>query len=213
MTIYRIPDHLSCIIFDIDSTLYTNEAYAREQTGIQIRRFADIKGISYSEAEKMIAAFRENFRKEHGTSLSLGNTLTHFGIPIEESIRWRNELLEPAEFLAPDVCLRETLSELSAKYTLGAVTNNPLVPAKKTLAALGVADLFPVIIALDTTGYSKPHPEPLRRAAKAAGVPLSKCLSVGDRFDIDIALPLELGMGGILVSGVEDVYKLPDMLS
>jgi phosphoglycolate phosphatase/putative hydrolase of the HAD superfamily len=35
---------------------------------------------------------------------------------------------------------------------------------------------------------------------------------VGDRYDIDIALPLELGMGGILVDGVEDVYRLPALI-
>jgi phosphoglycolate phosphatase/putative hydrolase of the HAD superfamily len=35
---------------------------------------------------------------------------------------------------------------------------------------------------------------------------------VGDRYDIDIDLPLKLGMGGILVDGVKDVYKLPGIL-
>jgi phosphoglycolate phosphatase/putative hydrolase of the HAD superfamily len=34
---------------------------------------------------------------------------------------------------------------------------------------------------------------------------------VGDRYDIDITLPLELGMGGVLVDGVEDVYRLPEI--
>jgi len=48
-------------------------------------------------------------------------------------------------------------------------------------------------------------------AARLCGVSQEKCVSVGDRFDIDIALPLELGMGGILVDGVEDVYKLPGL--
>ena len=49
-------------------------------------------------------------------------------------------------------------------------------------------------------------------AAEAAGAEPERCLSVGDRYDIDIALPLELGMGGILVDGVEDVYGIPDLL-
>ena len=44
------------------------------------------------------------------------------------------------------------------------------------------------------------------------GVPFSACLSVGDRYDIDLALPLELGMGAVLVQGVEDVYRLPELL-
>jgi phosphoglycolate phosphatase/putative hydrolase of the HAD superfamily len=36
---------------------------------------------------------------------------------------------------------------------------------------------------------------------------------VGDRYDIDIALPLQLGMGGVLVDGVSDVYGLPPVLT
>jgi phosphoglycolate phosphatase/putative hydrolase of the HAD superfamily len=36
---------------------------------------------------------------------------------------------------------------------------------------------------------------------------------VGDRYDIDIAIPLELGMGGILVDGVEDTCHLPSLFS
>ena len=32
--------------------------------------------------------------------------------------------------------------------------------------------------------------------------------NVGDRYDMDIKLPLEMGMGGILVNGVEEVYQI-----
>jgi phosphoglycolate phosphatase/putative hydrolase of the HAD superfamily len=39
------------------------------------------------------------------------------------------------------------------------------------------------------------------------GVPPESCVSIGDRYDIDIATPLEMGMGGVLVTGVEDVYR------
>ncbi|GHV96069.1 hypothetical protein AGMMS50293_23890 [Spirochaetia bacterium] len=39
------------------------------------------------------------------------------------------------------------------------------------------------------------------------------CLSVGDRYDMDLARPRELGMGGILVDGVADVYGLPALLT
>jgi phosphoglycolate phosphatase/putative hydrolase of the HAD superfamily len=43
------------------------------------------------------------------------------------------------------------------------------------------------------------------------GVDAKNCVSVGDRYDIDLALPLELGMGGILVDGVSDVCRLPQV--
>ena len=42
---------------------------------------------------------------------------------------------------------------------------------------------------------------------------MNECISIGDRYDIDLALPLEMGMGGILVSGAEEVYQLPSILS
>ena len=45
-------------------------------------------------------------------------------------------------------------------------------------------------------------------AVKLLGVKCEECLAIGDRYDMDVALPLELGMGGILVCGVSEVYQL-----
>jgi phosphoglycolate phosphatase/putative hydrolase of the HAD superfamily len=53
----------------------------------------------------------------------------------------------------------------------------------------------------------------LYKAAELCRLLPRQCVSVGDRYDIDIALPLKLGMGAILVNGVEDVYKLPDVFA
>ena len=212
MKIHKIPTKLSCIIFDIDSTLYTNEEYAREQVDIQIRHFAGLRGMNFGDAKAMIESFRAEYAAAHGKKLSLGNTLVNFGIPISESVRWRETLIEPAHYLSADITLQKTLAKLSANFALVAVTNNPVIPARKTLDVIGVSAYFPDLIGLDTTGVSKPHEKPFLAASRAAGVPNERCLSVGDRFDIDIALPLEMGMGGILVDGVEDVYKLPEIL-
>lgn len=212
MKIHRIPEKTSCVIFDIDSTLYTNEAYALEQVDVQLRHFASLRGMSADEARKAIGDWRDEYARTHGRKVSLGNALVHFGVPISESIRWREELIEPARFLAKDARLRETLDSLARHFTLVAVTNNPILPARKTLDALGVRDAFRDLIGLDTTGVSKPHEKPFLAARDIARCPIAECLSVGDRYDIDIALPLELGMGGILVDGVEDVYLLPDLL-
>lgn len=212
MKIYRIPEKISCVIFDIDSTLYTNAEYARDQVDVQLARFASLRGMTPCDASAMVADFRREHEIAHGKKLSLGNALVHFGIPISESIRWREELLEPGEYLIPDVALQDALIELAARYGLVAVTNNPVIPARKTLDALGVSAFFERLVGLDTTGVSKPHEKPFLEAARLAGASVAECLSVGDRYDIDIALPLEMGMGGILVDGVEDVYALPDAL-
>lgn len=209
MKIYKIPQNLKAIIFDIDSTLYTNDAYAFEQVDCQVREFAKLRGITSSEARKMVADYRRKFAEEHGGSkVSLGNTLLAFGIPIDQSVEWRCRLLEPSDFLSTDKKLRDEMKILSGHFKLICVTNNPVLPARKTLQAIGVSDFFPEIVGLDTCFKSKPAVEPFMTALKLLDVNTDECLSVGDRYDLDIALPLEIGMGGILVNGVEEVYQL-----
>lgn len=209
MKTYKIPERLKTIIFDIDSTLYTCPSYAFEQVDCQVRHFAELRGISHEEGRKLVADFRKKWADEHeGQKISLGNLLTYFEIPIETSIQWRKELLEPADFLSKNEKLIEVLSELKNKYNLICVTNNPVLPARKTLEAIGISQFFPEIIGLDTCHVSKPHEKPFLLAAEKTNAEPEECLSIGDRYDIDLALPLKLGMGGILVSGVEDLYTL-----
>lgn len=212
MKIYKIPASLKAFIFDIDSTLYTNQAYAFEQVDCQVRQFAKDRGISADEARRMVADYRKKFAAEHqGSKVSLGNTLLAFGVPIEQSVQWRRELLEPADFLSRDDKLIKTLQLLKSKYELICVTNNPILPARKTLEVLGVSVFFPEIVGLDTCFKSKPALEPFQTAVKRLknGIKAENCLAVGDRYDMDIALPLKMGMGGILVNGVEEVYQIP----
>lgn len=214
MTIYRLPEHLDTIIFDIDGTLYTNPLYVFEQVDAQIRHFAHLMGISEKNARWQIHRYRKAWSERNGgKKISLGNTLLAFGIPIEESIDWRNTLLEPAHYLKKDGNLRSQLEKLGQRYKLVCLTNNPVMAAKKTLAAIGVDDLLPDVIGLDTCKKSKPAKECLDAAVKTSGTEYSRCLSIGDRFDIDLRLPLELGMGGMLVDGVEDLYNLDGLLS
>ncbi len=213
MKIYKIPENLETILFDIDSTLYTNSEYAFEQVDIQIRHFASLRSISNKVARSLITNYRKEWSKKHeGKKISLGNTLTAFNIPIETSIKWRKELLEPKLFLSRDTQLIETLLMLKKKFKLICVTNNPVLPARKTLKAIGIDKIIPQIIGLDTCNLSKPAKEPFLKAVRETQSQIENCLSIGDRYDLDLALPLELGMGAIEVSGVADVYNLPHML-
>ena len=214
MKICRLPEKLKTIVFDIDSTLYTNDAYVSHQNEVQLRRFAKVRGISEKEARTMFDDYRSEWSKAHGgKKISECNTLAALGIPIETSVVWRNELIRPEHFLLHDERLLEVLQTLKNAYELVCVTNNPVGIGRRTLAALGVEDCIAFVIGLDTFGKSKPVPEPCEEAARRTNAAIEECLSVGDRYDIDIALPLEMGMGGILVEGVSDVYELPNVLS
>ncbi len=211
--IFKIPQNLKTIIFDIDSTLYTSPAYAFEQVDVQLRYWAKKLGITAREARNEISEFRKNWSKQHGgKKISLGNTLKNFGVTIQESVEMRRNLLEPGDFLSRDEKLIETIKILKQKYKIICVTNNPVLPARKTLDALGISELIPKIIGLDTSGKSKPALEPFQIALDETGSKAEECLSVGDRYDMDLSLPLEMGMGAILVGGVSDVYMLPEIL-
>ncbi len=213
MKIIRLPSQIKTLIFDIDSTLYTSASYAFEQVDCQVRHFAELKGLTAEQARKMISDYRKQYASEHdGKAVSLGNTLVNFGIPIEESIKWRKELLNPSDFLSKDEKLIKTLSALKEKYSLICVTNNPVLPAYKTLEALGIEKIIPDIVGLDTCCKSKPAREPFEKALEITQSAAENCVSIGDRYDLDLAIPLEMGMGGILVNGVSDVYKFSEIL-
>ena len=213
MKIHKIPQTIQTLIFDIDSTLYTNSAYAYEQVDCQVREFAKLKNMTSDEARKLVFDFRKNFAKENnGKKISLGNLLTNFGIPIEQSVKWRNDLMRPEDFLVRDEKLICELQILSKKYKLICVTNNPVKPARKTLEVIGISDFFEHIVGLDTCYKSKPAIEPFEKALELTNSDVQNCIAIGDRFDLDVQLPLQMGMGGIEVSGVKDLYDLHTLL-
>ena len=213
MKICRLPEKIKTIIFDIDSTLYTNKTYVSHQSEVQLRRFAKVRGISEREALTIFDDYRSEWSKTHGgQKISESNTFAALGIPIETTVAWRNELIEPADFLSRDEKLFAVLQTLKKSWALVCVTNNPIGVGCKTLCALGVEGCIETVIGLDTFGKSKPAKEPFEEAARRTGAKIEECLSIGDRYDIDIALPLEMGMGGILVDGVSDVYELEKVL-
>ena len=215
MKFFNIPQNPKVLIFDIDSTLYTCPEYAHEQIDSKVRHWAALNKMGAETARKMVAAYRRKWAIDHdGQKISLGNLFTAFGVPIETSIEWRKKLFDPKKYLKRDENLILTLEKLSKRFFMICVTNNPVEPARKTLEAIGISDFFPEIVGLDTLKISKPSKKILdfavEKAAKALNqeVKYEDCVSIGDRFDIDIALALELGMGGVLVSGAEEVCEM-----
>ncbi len=212
MKTYNIPKDVKGIIFDIDGTLYTSDEYVFEQVDVQVRHFAKLKSISVETARKMVEEYKSKWAENHnGEKISLAKTMAAFGISVAESIQWRKTLIKPEKFLSRDEKLVKILENLKSKYKIICVTNNPVFTARKTLEAIGVSEFFPEIIGLDSTGLSKPHYLPFSMALEKLGLNAKNCVAVGDRFNIDIELPVKMGMGGILVDGVEDVYSIQNL--
>jgi len=214
MKIFHLPDTIKALVFDMDLTLYSNDEYGRYQIDKLVEKLGQLRGLSFEEMKGEVEEKRKAWVLSHdGKAISLSYILRGYGIGMEEIISWREELLEPRLFIKEDEKLKATLEKLSSGFTLGVVTNNPVLVARKTLAALGVEACFPIVIGLDTCMIAKPHKMPFVKFSESSLCPPETCVSIGDRYDIDLDIPLQMGMGGILVNGVEDVYCLPELFA
>jgi FMN phosphatase YigB (HAD superfamily) len=213
MRIISTGSRASALIFDLDNTLYTNRAYAEFQEKVLIDRLGQKLGIGPEGAAERIRSLRAEREIAGMGKTSLGMLFQALGIDLSTSVRWREECIEPGDWLKRDIQLDAALGILSKKYALGLTTNNPSLVGAKSLDALGVRSRFSVLVGLDDTLRSKPAAEPFKETARRLGIEAARCISIGDRFDVDLAPAIELGMGAVLVDGVEDVYALPEALS
>jgi FMN phosphatase YigB (HAD superfamily) len=211
MKVLAIADETEALVFDLDNTLYTNPEYAAFQEDVLVERLGRELGLGTDGARARIAALRSERAAAGLGKTSLGRLFAALGVDMRASVRWREECYEPAKWLSRDQRLDRALEVLSRRYAIALVTNNPRLIGEKSLAALGVRDRFSVLVGLDDTFAGKPAPEPFSLAAGRLGLGPASCVSIGDRFDVDLAPAMELGMGGILVDGVEDVYRLPEL--
>jgi FMN phosphatase YigB (HAD superfamily) len=213
MKVVAIRGEPAALVFDLDNTLYTNPAYAAYQEDSLMEPLAAALGVSCEAAIAKLAALRAERAAAGLGKTSLGRLFAALGIDMATSVRWREERFEPAAWLKKDARLHRALDCLGKDYVLGLVTNNPRLVGEKSLAALGVRDHFAALVGLDDTLAGKPAPEPFIEIARKLGFEPGDCVSIGDRFDVDLAPAMELGMGAVLVDGVEDVYALPALFA
>ncbi len=213
MEIYNLPETPKSLVFDIDLTLYNSQAYQISQRQLITERLASHLGISFQETDAKLRAIRDDFAQRHeGRQLSTGNAFRCLGIDILTSIKWREELYKPEDHLKPDRELDLVLTQLAEIFHMAAVTNNPTLIGERTLSALGVRQHFSPVLGLDRFGESKPTMTPFYMVSSQHHVSLHEMVSIGDRMAVDIELPVQHGMGGILVGGINDVYRLPHVL-
>lgn len=213
MKVIAVGAEPSALIFDLDNTLYTNPAYAAFQEDALVERLGRELGLGTEAAASRIAALRQERAAAGLGKTSLGKLFAAMGIEIATSVRWREECYEPAQWLKRDARLDRALGLLAKDYKLALMTNNPRLIGEKSLDALGVRPRFSAIVGLDDTLTGKPGAEPFIETARRLGLEPRLCVSIGDRFDVDLAPAMELGMGAVLVDGVEDVYLLPEILA
>lgn len=81
----------------------------------------------------------------------------------------------------------------------GVVSSKKAQTVRLGLRAVGLAGRIDVVAGQDEVANHKPHPEPLRYAARQLGVPAADCVYVGDA-TVDVEAAQAAGMGAVAVT-------------
>jgi HAD superfamily hydrolase (TIGR01509 family) len=122
-----------------------------------------------------------------------------FALPIEETIARKEAIFLQ---LSPAVAAIEPVVALAKQFhghkPMAVASGGHRRIVMKTLAALGIADLFNVVIASEDYQRGKPAPDPYLEAARRLGVAPEKCLVFEDSAT-GIAAASAAGMQSVLV--------------
>ena len=89
------------------------------------------------------------------------------------------------------------LEQAHPSVALGVVTNGEGEPQRAKLAAIGLGERFPVVVASGEAGVAKPEAEIFALACERLGVEPAQAVHVGDRLDLDAEGAIAAGLRGI----------------
>ncbi|HIJ94451.1 MAG TPA: HAD family hydrolase [Desulfuromonadales bacterium] len=206
------PAPLQGIVFDLDGTLYSNEPFSASLQAAAVDYIAALKGIGTSEAAQLMAATRQRLYLEQKREQPLSVVCTELDGTIELLHRHFQETLQPEAFLQRDDRVITLLQLLAQKYSLYIYTNNNRVLTTRIIRQLGLEALFCRIITIDESWRGKPDLQMLLNFFDQTGLIPGQTLFVGDRYDIDLRLPEQLGCPVLLCQSVEQLLTLEQML-
>lgn len=208
-----LSDGITGIIFDLDGTLYVCDRFADEIHDASSAYIAELKQISRAEAGLLMAAARLKLEADSGTSPTISAVCSELGGVIQELHRFFVHTLRPEAFLLRDERVIRLLERLSRQFSLYVYTNNNHSLTARIMNYLGLAGLVRGIFAIDDTWRPKPDEEMVQRILEEAGLTPEETLFVGDRFDVDLRMPEQLGCPVYLSQSIEQLLRLEDLLT
>ena len=208
-----MQNDLKAIVFDLDGTLYVNRALGREIMLSASRYIALLKEITVEEAELLITEMRKRLSERSGVDTTLSRACEELGGDLRELHRHFAEDIRPERFLARDERVVELLKMLGSSFELYIYTNNNRRLASAIMNILGIAGLFRRVFTIEDYWFAKPDHRALSELIGKIGRKPEECLFVGDRYDIDLRLPAELGCTVFLVTSVEELFPLCKLMS
>ena len=201
------------IVFDLDGTLYVCNTFAALIQDAATTYIASIKGISQDMASLLLTSTRLRLMEESGTVQTLSTVCTELGGNIRELHVFFEENLRPEACLVRDERVIRLLEHLSKQFSLHIYTNNNRPLTTRIITYLGLNSFFRSVYAIDDTWRAKPDEEMLKRVLSENGLLPTETLFVGDRYDVDLRLPEQLGCPVYLSQTLEQLLRLEELLA
>jgi phosphoglycolate phosphatase len=168
-------DSVDAVLFDLDGTLMDTDDQAVERLA---RRLQRLRWRNPGRAARRLVMTAETPGNAFITFLDmLGLDAPLRGLS-NRLYAWRG-LRTRADFRIM-TGVRDMLSALGERYELAVVTTRSRKDAEAFLDQHGLRDLFKALATCESTWRLKPHPAPVRYAARQIDVPVDRCLMVGD---------------------------------
>lgn len=200
------------IVFDLDGTLYVCDRFAAEIQGAAAAYIAGLKRISQAEAGLLIVATRLRLMEESGTVQTISAVCRELGGSVQELHRYFEQNLRPEAYLVRDERVIRLLERLGKQFSLYIYTNNNRALTARIMNYLGLDGLVSNIFTINDTWVGKPDEGMVNRVLSETGLSPAEALFVGDRYDVDLRVPEQLGCPVYLSQNLEQLLRLEKFL-
>lgn len=196
---------IDAVVFDLDDTLYPERQFAFSGFAAVAAAFQDRLG----PPDECAAAMRRLFDTPNRSRVFNALLAERFGTANDALVArmietYRNHC--PALSLYPDA--DAALERLASRFTLGLLTDGPLVTQRNKVQALGLTGRFRAVLFTEELGpgFGKPHSIGFERIAAELGAKHHRCAYVADNPAKDFVAPNRLGWKSIRVLRPDGVY-------
>ncbi|GAC1471535.1 MAG: HAD family hydrolase [Desulfuromonadaceae bacterium] len=208
-----LSDEIRGIVFDLDGTLYVCDRFAAEIQAAAAAYIAGVKRITQTEAGLLISATRLRLAEESGTVQTISAVCTELGGSVQELHRFFERTLRPEAHLVRDERVIRLLEHLAEQFSLYIYTNNNRVLTTRIINYLGMDGVMRGIFTIDDTWRGKPDEGMVNRVLGVIGLSPNETLFVGDRYDVDLRVPEQLGCPVYLSQNLEQLLRLENLLT
>ena len=166
---------VEAVLFDLDGTLIDTDDQAVERLA---QRLQKLRWRNPNKAARRLVMAAETPGNAFITLLDMLGLDAPLRALSDRLYEWRG--LRTRDDFRIIAGVQDMLAALQGRYKLAVVTTRSQGDAEAFLDQYGLRDQFEALATCESTWRLKPHPSPVRHAAKQLGVPVERCVMVGD---------------------------------